>query len=273
MYQPVGVREPAVALNVYTPTLKNAPNPPATDPANHVTVEFRDDRGEYADSDCAKLSGIPCQIDFAEMFIKKARQQADTDKKDLVVLTFIHGNENNASRKYDNYPHFEQLINCLNLGEAEYFQKHQELFKDHDPDDPLKAFVSCKNVLKPTKTEFVGVYIGWRGRRNITPINLQQGAAMRIGKAHDLVKALFRLRDAAKEPSLKPARFLVVGHSFGGLMLEQAASQIYMSAYQSTDSDLMQDCNSHSGPARGYKPFTDLVVTLNEAPYKAGSRS
>lgn len=268
MHQPIRQAPIAFAPHVDVPPVKKSQDPAPGAQTNHATVEFLD-HGALADPCPSKVSKL-CQIKAAEQFIQTARSA--NKGHNVVILTFIHGNENNASRKSDNYPHFEQLINCLNLGSAEYRRQYPKLFANAvDPSNNNTLFkdhfLSCAGVDPPGNTVYAGIYIGWRGRVNSTPVNLAQNAAWRIGRGKDIVDALFRLRDAAKSKAdgLPPARYIVVGHSFGGLLLEQAATQIFTSAYQSRTPNVVAPCHASTGPADGYRPFTDLVVTINEA--------
>lgn len=291
IYQPVNnpPAPPALSVKVGIPTPRPKKAPyviptPAGVSQNHATVEFFD-HGDLADpcpedppakhpKPAKPHTGVPCQRTNAINFIRQARKSAGTAH--VVVLTFIHGNENNASYKSDNYPHFEQLINCLNLGEADYTSQNQPLLLDNAIDPNKPRYLDCKDVEKPGDLRYVGIYIGWRGALYKGKANLQQNAGMRIGKANAMAHALFLLRNAAKDalpadqdnpaaPVNGAATFVVVGHSFGGLLLEQTATRIFKAAYTGPASPNMSLCQQGTSPAKGYKPFTDLILTVNEA--------
>ena len=275
IHQPAPHDPPALVdfTPVITPHYPKKPYivPHPQEAANHATVEFKN-HGRFF---CSPTSKPPCQLDYAVSFIRQARIQAGAAH--LVVLTFVHGNENNATESSDNYPHFEQLVSCLNLGETQYQnQKHYgALIAANAATGHDDRYVTCKGVPAPDGIKYAGIYIGWQGQLFKGVVNLQQNAAMRIGKRPAIDNALFALRNAAKDeytppggkPLKDPARFVVIGHSFGGLLLEQAAIKIFQNAYVRNDptSSNFRNCDASVGPKRGLKPFTDLMVTVNEA--------
>jgi pimeloyl-ACP methyl ester carboxylesterase len=249
IFQPIRVSKADVA---FAPPPTVAVGVKRTVPGNVATVEFNN-QGNLADS-CSPSGKYKCQLEYAKDFIAEARRQAGKDQ--LVVLTFIHGNRNDASDIYsDNFQHFQPLIDCLNVGQAGY---HATSYSKP---------VDCTGIDTPKHVRYVGIYIGWRGRTNKPGIDLRQYSAMKLGKKPDIVNVLYALRNAAKDsPTRNPARFVVVGHSFGALILEQAEIQIFYKAYDPKDPNHVTNigsCTTTAGPAQGYKPFTDLVVTLN----------
>lgn len=282
MHQPVVTGEVKFASSTPKLVLKHPEESDRRMDTNHATVEFKES-GELWD-DCSKKheNGTDCQLLFAEKLIGKAREDARTTRKNVVVVTFVHGNRNNASEGVDNYKHFRQILNCLNLGTTGYSNAYGT-----KPDylDKTKKFkngiLSCGSAYNPpavipppVNSVYVGIYIGWRGRTNFLGANVREGTAYRISNASSLVGTLYALRDASKVVKEQvptdakgvgqPARFIVIGHSFGGLMVEKAASDIYMSAYRRPSSTILLPCGDKVG-MKGFPPFTDQVFTVSEA--------
>jgi hypothetical protein len=241
-------------------------NDPAAD-RNHATVEFLEN-GKLADScPTGRVGGNPpCQQTFAVKYIQEARKMSEQGavSKDLVVIAFIHGNENYAGEGSDNYPHFRQMINCLNLGTNAYKAKYSQYFDSTG--EAHHGVLGCKDIPEPVSTAFVGIYLGWRGNTNHTPINLRERTAVQIASGPDMIPTLYMLRDAAKKGAFKkPARFVVLGHSFGGLLLEQTATRIYETAFNSGRPEMLAPCSATAGTPKGFMPFTDMLVTMNPA--------
>jgi len=118
-----------------------------------------------------------------------------------VFVVFIHGWHNNASDSSGNVWGFR----------SELRQLVDELNHQGEPPRPV-----------------MGIYIGWRGEATSLPVAKdfsfwnRKDAATRIPGAH-LTEAVRRITMAAK--SNPRARCVVVGHSFGGLVLERTLTQ------------------------------------------------
>jgi hypothetical protein len=239
---------------------------------DHATVEFLEN-GQLADPCTSQTHAAgkpPCQLHFAEAYIREARRLAQAEHKSLAVITFIHGNENYAGENADNYPHFRQLIACLNLGQENYGRQYREWvepsLKTHG------GVINCSGFRANPDVRFIGIFIGWRGLTTLLHLNVRERAALGISTHPYLVQALYQLRDAAKvgvDPTThqsfgEPARFVVFGHSFGGLLLEQSAIRIYFDAYTHPERNI-GPCENASPKGTGILPFTDMMVTINPA--------
>jgi hypothetical protein len=175
---------------------------------------------------CQPKPGAPCVAflefdDFGEMFepaqldsAVKLIESASTPDKHPVVVTFVHGWKNNADPKRD-----EQKD-----GNSYGFQ--QALL-------PLAK--------KYPNTPVIGVYVAWRGelvskywplRRQFTYFN-REAAATRIPGAR-MTNALARIVRATHNVS---GYAILVGHSFGGLVLERALTQATVNQIQASSSN------------------------------------
>ena len=166
---------------------------------------------------------LPDQITAAEQTIAAARQRYH-DK--IVTVLFIHGWKNNASDDSGNVPGFRRLL-----------QQFQPQLNGYG---------------------LVGIYFGWRGGvisaaviKEFTYWNRRDAATYIPGS--NLSEALFRVAIATKNSDYKgDGRLIVVGHSFGGLLLERTVTQhITRRIIENPHNDIY--------------PFADLVVFVNEA--------
>jgi hypothetical protein len=188
----------------------------------------------------------PAQLDRAVKLIESAR----TPDKHPVVVTFIHGWKNNADPKRDGQKD----------GNAYGFQ--QALL-------PL--------VKKYPNTPVIGVYVAWRGeliskhwplRRQFTYFN-REATAARIPGAR-MTNALARVVRAAHNID---GYAILVGHSFGGLILERALTQATVNQIQANSSNTCGQTNelSERTPAAASVPSfdsqwsADLTVFVNSA--------
>lgn len=259
VHQPVVAAHAQVSRTFTTPQLWLAPRQRhrIEQEDNHAVVEFKRD-GRLADPcDRPHKNNFPCQLDYARDFIQTARSMLK-DGEQLNVIVYIHGNENWAGEDSDNYPHFRQTINCLNLGTEKYYQKYltgpavgHDVLDCADTEDPLEF-----------KAHFVGIYFGWQGNTTGTPLNMREAVAHKVANAaaSDVVKALYQLRDAAKAEGNTNVRFIVLGHSFGGLILENTVLKIYQRAH--LDKVIAGPCPEGG---TGVLPFADLMVTIAAA--------
>ena len=156
-------------------------------------VEF-DDRGEMFKRD---------QLRRVVSEIEKAKAEARARRTVAVVAVFVHGWKNNASEQSGNVWGFRQVLAGLS-----------------------KSF---------DRRPIVGVYIGWRGAvlrppllKEFTFFDRQQ-KSQNITGGH-VVEALLKIVQAAKgvdyaEPRESSAPTVLIGHSFGGAVLETALTQ------------------------------------------------
>lgn len=198
---------------------------PDCDPARHVCVAFVefDEQGELWDRQ---------QPDAALQLIGRAKSVS----KSPIVVTFTHGWKNNADDRDNNENHnlvgFEAVL------------------------DYLKRRPEYANY------PVVGIYIGWRGELvpDYWPIRHQlsyfdrEGAAIRIPGAS---MTSFLMRVMIETHSEAPgAHLILVGHSFGALVLERTLTQAM------TDYVLRQTTGSTDGANRAR---ADLVIFVNSA--------
>jgi hypothetical protein len=164
------------------------------------------------------------QMDAAEAVIHE--EQKKFGEKNVVTIVFIHGWKNNASDDTGNVPGFRRFL-------QEFQQK-----------------------LGPVR--LVGVYFAWRGGvtnaaviKELTYWNRRDTATYIPGS--NMSEALFRVARAVKGPDYKgDSKLVVVGHSFGGLVLERTVDQ-----------HLTRRFVENTGGS--FYPFADLIIFVNEA--------
>ena len=175
---------------------------------------------------CEPKPLTPCMAflefdDFGEMFEAKQLDHAieliessKTANKHPVVVTFVHGWQNNADPGRDK----DKEGNAYGFGQALI---------------PLAE--------KYKNTPVIGIYVAWRGelvskywplRRQFSYFNREQ-AAIRIPGAR-MTNALARIVRAAHDVD---GYAIQVGHSFGGLILERALTQATVNQIQSVESE------------------------------------
>jgi hypothetical protein len=203
---------------------------PDCNPVQHACLAFLefDEFGEPWD---------PGQFTAATQLIDRAKNASPTP----IVVTFTHGWKNNADerdgRQNPNVTGFEGVLDFLH---------RQPKYHDY----PI-----------------VGLFISWRGElvSPYWPVGEQfsyfnrEGAAIRIPGA-SMTGALTRIMIQTRRGQ-PGAHLIMVGHSFGGLMLERALTQAM------TDYVLRQasqtPCTSNNGCPEAAWP--DLVVFVNSA--------
>ncbi len=222
-----------------------------------------------------------CFIEFDDMGEMFQREQLDdalkaigcAKKEDpygfVEVVVFVHGWKNNASDKSGNVWGFRESLQ----GIAQTF---------NDP--------SLHKRVKPVP--LVGVYVGWRGGAVSLPVLKEftfwdrQRAANRVPHP-SLTEVLYRIMIATKGPDFSEnAVCILIGHSFGGLILERALAQWLegvilrgqsRNAPQESEQRRAKDqldrrmhtrstCAAPSSPGIPRKGLpADLIVFLNEA--------
>lgn len=187
-------------------------------PYDLAFVEF-DDRGEMFDR---------TQLDRAVQEIRRVKSAAVAGVRPVVAL-FVHGWKNNASESSGNVWGFRQLLAGLKLQ-----------YGDEVP--------------------VLGIYIGWRGAVVSAPILKEFTFFDRHGKSQNLpnahmVEALLKIMQAAKGAEFEDDSTIsvLIGHSFGGAVLESALTEALMG---------MVLKGAPSGTVRW--PAT-LIMLLNEA--------
>ncbi len=161
---------------------------------------------------------------------KQEAQQIASASQGIVVVLFIHGWKNNASEDSGNVWGFRAEL---------------------------------EDIASRAGRPVVGIYIGWRGAStnqalasNFT-FGDRMAAAGRVGSSPALTNALYAIMRTTKGDDFKGASScILVGHSFGGLILERALTQPLLDMLKQSEGELA---------GRGIVPPADLIVLLNEA--------
>jgi hypothetical protein len=208
------------------------------------------------------------QIENALELIRRAQQEANQKRVELVVITFVHGWHNNASsydEGYKNLGSFRSMLQTL----------------------------SSRNALDvPRPPVLVGIFLSWRGQSvagdfGVTYWN-RRDAATRMG-GPSMTEVVTRLMFETKGVPLAPrfedrcqppdvpgktmSHFAIVAHSFGARALEHALTQPMLSMIlerQMQARECAYDWNSKHPQDDPIKDLTfsapaDLVVFLNAA--------
>jgi hypothetical protein len=206
------------------------------------------------------------QLDNALAVVSKAKQEAKLRGTDLVVIAFVHGWHNNASRydeKTKNLAGFKAVL--------------QELSQRGSVANPAK------------KAVVVGVFLSWRGQvlagdRIATYWN-RRDAAMRVGgpsMTETLSLLMFETKGVQSSPNEADhckqdrldadAYFIAIGHSFGGRILEHAIGQPLMTVLlerkpqgETCVAHWNQDHPEDMIDQISFHPPADLIVFLNPA--------
>jgi hypothetical protein len=266
-----------VANTAYRTCLDTAPGKPCSKPSvlseKLLTEEFdRTEPGAFGVESPYQLSFIEFD-DRGEMFdrrqlaaavnvISVAKSTAPPGTTPVVVV-FVHGWKNNASESSGNVWGFRQTLAALAL----------QYKKSGQPFPPV-----------------VGVYIGWRGAVVSAPLLKEFTFFDRHGKSQNLpgphmTEALIRIMHAAKgrDFSDESTISVLLGHSFGGAVLETALSEtlagLVLRAQQTGTpiqwpADLIMFLNEAQEATRSYQLIESLIANVEErvACPPAGSR-
>ena len=158
--------------------------------------------------------------------IRETRAQSPTGR--VIVVTYVHGWKHNASADDSDYQHFRSLLGRMAMAPER-------------------------------KSPLIGIYIGWRGSSFPVPIleNLtfwsRHGAAKRVAGIR-MTEVLSQLMHATKA-SGNASRFVIIGHSFGGRVVETVLAQSMVSVLVDNETEAGQQPKA---------PF-DLAILLNTA--------
>ncbi len=131
--------------------------------------------------------------------LKRAVDLIHGTSKPLLVV-YVHGWQNNASPDTNDVPQFHDVL----------------------------AKLARTPGVKPYQV--VGVYLGWRGKQAYDPLLKilsfpnRKVAASRLGSSNTITEAIFRLVYEARHRPER-SRTVLIGHSFGALVLERAVEQ------------------------------------------------
>ncbi len=182
-------------------------------------VEF-DEKGDFWDR---------AQLAIAAAQIKRA-------PKPVLLVVFIHGWHHNAA---------DRPPGGKNPGDVETF----------------KCLLSQLAVSESTRgLDVHGVYLGWRGRLVNGPLDYftflsRKDAATRVAGT-PVTETIFELIRQARRRGPKASKTVVIGHSFGALVLEKAMAQAVAGSVLAQDAQA--GGNSFTAPA-------DLVLLVNSA--------
>ena len=205
-------------------------------------AEFKDDGSAWD----------PLQTEGAVELI----QQARADNGAAVVLLYVHGWKNNANAappgKRKDVEKFTVALNRVATMVSRL--KH---------DDRLPPLV--------------GIYIGWRGGTvNVEPVKTltywpRRATARRVGR-NALFESVKRIVDASKPAGDTRSRLILVGHSFGARVLENAVDGL--DAQNKTEGPMLAWQKSLAAPPGRANPAppADLVVFVNAATQSTISR-
>jgi hypothetical protein len=198
------------------------------------------------------------QLNHAMNLIQRAKKNSPS--KNAIVVTFIHGWKNNASDDAGNVWGFREEL------------------KDISQQYP--------------KQSVVGIYIGWRGAVTNLPVIKEltfydrRNAAIRIPGGH-LTEILERIMHEAKSCVERCSEesapgtgsvSVVVGHSFGGMVLERSLTQAVVGDILRQEEDRKAEMRKwidrrdkglekadSRPPANPIIPPADLIAMVNEA--------
>jgi hypothetical protein len=230
-------------------------------------IEF-DDMGELwsiGDLNAGRTNNS--ELDDALSTIDKAQQAAAVMKREVVVITFVHGWHNNASpydEKHKDLGSFRTVLQDLSY-------RYSRDFRDSPP------------IL-------IGIFISWRGQTVSGDLAAtywnRRDAAVRIGGlslTEVIMRLMFQTKGVPLGPDLEdrcestPAKmnshFVVIGHSFGARALEHAVGQPMLSLVLERQAQAQECIAQWNARHKKEPPLTgvsfyapaDLVVFLNAA--------
>ena len=176
--------------------------------------------------------GEPWAPEQLEGTIQVIDEVHNTGKR-AVVLLFVHGWHNDASqrderKKDNNVEGFQRLLDTT-----------QDLIEETGQSDEVTL---------------VGVYLGWRGRSTdntlLKPLTFysRRGAGQRAASV-STTEAILRVMGAAKKNPESTG--IVIGHSFGGMIVERAMAQAVVGYTLHTDANI--------------QPMADMIILVNPA--------
>ncbi|NHZ73498.1 MAG: hypothetical protein GWP16_03400 [Nitrospirae bacterium] len=210
-----------LALTACTPAALHRPeNVERHDDFTLTFIEF-DDQGE---------PWAPTQLERTIQVI----DEAHGDGKRTLVLLFVHGWQNDASQREDRK-------------------------KDNNVEGFQRLLSTTRQLLRragegPDEVALIGVYLSWRGRSTdvklLQPLTFysRRGAGQRVASV-STTEAILRVMATAKKNPLSTG--VVIGHSFGGMIVESALIQALVSYAIS--------------PGVEIQPSADMVILVNPA--------
>ena len=196
-------------------------------------VEFRNDGQPW---DKRQLDAALAAIDDAD---RRSNHRA-------LVIVFLHGWKNNARENNNNVLDFRRQLNRI-------------------------ATDACRGDIEHCGV--VGVYLAWSGDivrrewntlRNLSYFN-RRGVAAAVA-TQPISDTLFAVMKQAKlTPERSTNHTVVVGHSFGGLVLEYSIHDRLMELGDSLRQELGRSSTRPGERLKSIGQFADLVVLINQA--------
>ncbi len=168
----------------------------------------------------------------------------------VLLVTYIHGWQNNS--------------NARDADDVEQFRS-------------LLALLTGDPTVQQSGLQVFGVYLGWRGRvvHKVNPVidamswlgkeasfYSRKNAATRISSSTPITEAIFTLIRTARRDTPGISRCVVIGHSFGALVLEKALAQALVGTLLYEEPFVPGVPKSTSN--RVFKP-ADLILLVNSA--------
>ena len=191
------------------------------------------------------------QGDFWDREQLHATVQAIRDTgRPVLLVTYIHGWQNNANAK--------------DAADVEQFRG-------------LLARLTVDPTIQSSGLQVFGVYLGWRGRvvHRVNPaidavtwvgkqasFYSRKNAATRISSSTPITEAIFTLIRTARRDTPGLSRCVVVGHSFGALVLEKALAQALVGTLLYEEPFVPGEPKRRAD--RVFKP-ADLILLVNSA--------
>lgn len=174
---------------------------------------------------------------------------------DLLLVVFVHGWQNNADPENERLETFKKILTKIAENEEAI-----NAFKNAEADRNKEEH--------PTPRKVAGVYLGWRGEsiwvpglKHIATFWDRKNTAHKIG--HGSVTEVLSefeklILDKQRDvQSLEGNNLVIIGHSFGGLIVHNAVSQILENRFVRTT-----DTNKSKGLVSG---FGNLIILINPA--------
>ncbi len=258
--QPIG----PPSLTGATPAAASDANAPASLRQQVGIIEF-DDMGELWDRCSLDASNGHCQLREVLAWVEKERGEAEQEKAQPITLVFVHGWHHNANPEDESLMSFQEKVFSLQQAADQSFAKCAH----------PTAGERCDTTFAKRKVRFIGVYLGWRARTLKSPRQPlwadpdmfaffgRETTAMRTALV-SMSETFLRLRAASESPAgagIYASRFLIIGHSFGGLIVERIIAQMLTEAVVGGEGGTTTCADG----SKGYRPLADMVILLNSA--------